>query len=554
MGLDNLNASNPRRDGNGGNSGEIPPVGPPARWDREADVIVVGTGGGGLAATARIAESGCSVITIDKCPEEWVGGGTKQALVFITFGGSRYQNAAHFALPSYPFDPDALVQYMLPHYNYSVEPRLLRELAVKGAECVDWMGDCGVRWTLDPLSGPTGHIWEGADEGGFIARGMKPITDHMYHHALQHGAKFGFDTTLEALVVESGRVLGVKCSQGGETLYLRGARAVILAAGGFANNREMLEKYIPQAYEGAACSYAMPSDTGEAIRMGLGAGADLAGLGSSVSFDGGIDWLHDNRGSFHQYLYNGSTQLARQPWLGIDISGKRYPFLDAYPGGFSANIWQKMDSQAIVLMSLPGHRGYVIFDGDYESNIEKFNQVGCRKPITPDMPNLDRMPTWVAPHDWREGAKAAIERGAIKKADSIEDLGHALGFQPGVLPASVERWNDLCNSGVDDEMHFPPEWLVPVLRPPFYGIRIGANLFATKCGLRVNPRMQVLNARQQAIPGLYAAFHTAGGAVGEHAASLGGILHSAGLSWTSGYIAALGILKEMDLAAPVSGR
>ncbi|HVJ05895.1 MAG TPA: FAD-binding protein [Candidatus Saccharimonadales bacterium] len=531
-------------------SSPIASVPPPKRWDREADVVVVGTGGGGLAATARVAEGGSSVITIDKSPEDWVGGGTKQALVFITFGGTRYQNAARFALPTFPFDPDALVQYMLPHYNYSVDSRLLRELAVKGAECVDWMGDCGVLWSLDPLSGPTGHIWEGADEGGFIARGMKPITDHMYSFSLRQGAQFSFRTELQALVQDGKRVIGVKCRTDKGTLYLRARRGVVLAAGGFANNREMLKKYIPQAYAGAACSYAMPSDTGEAIRMGIGLGADIAGLGSSVSFDGGVDWLHEQRGSFYQYLYNGSTQLARQPWLGVDISGKRYPFLDAYPGGFSANVWQKMDSQAIVLMSQPGGRGYVIFDHDYEAHILRFKQVGCRKPITPDMPNLDRMPTWVAPHDWREGARLAIEKGVIKRANSIEELGELLNFEPGVLSASVRRWNETCEAGVDSELHFPPEWLIPVLKPPFYGIRIGANLFATKCGLRVNTKMQVLNTKQQVIPGLYAAFHTAGGAVGENASSLGGILHSAGLSWTSGYIAGCALTQSIANSEP----
>jgi succinate dehydrogenase/fumarate reductase flavoprotein subunit len=530
-------------------SSPIAPVPPPSEWDREADVIVVGTGGGGLAASARLAEAGCSVITIDKSPEDWVGGGTKQALVFITFGGTRYQDAAHFALPSFPFDPDALVRYMLPQYNYSVDPRLLRELAVKGAECVDWMGDCGIPWSLDPLSGPTGHIWEGADEGGFIARGMKPITDHMYNFALRNGAQFSFSTELQALVLDADRVVGVKCRIDNKTMYFRANKGVVLAAGGFANNREMLKKYIPQAYTGAACSYAMPSDTGEAVRMGIGLGADVAGLGSSVSFDGGIDWLHEQRGNFHQYLYNGSTQLARQPWLGVDISGMRYPFLDVYPSGFSANIWQKMDSQAIVLMSQPGARGYVIFDRDYEAHISRFKQLGCRKPITPDMPNLDRMPSWVAPHDWREGARLAIEKGVIKKAGSIDELEELLGFERGILRASVQCWNEVCEAGVDSELHFPPEWLVPVLNPPFYGIRIGANLFATKCGLRVNRRMQVLNTKQKAIPGLYAAFHTAGGAVGENASSLGGILHSAGLSWTSGYIAGTVLAQSVGLEA-----
>ncbi len=497
----------------------------------------MGTGGGGLAATVRVAELGCSVITVDKLSREGVGGSTQQAIVFVTCGGSRYQNAAHFALPGFPFDPDALVQSMLPLYNYSIDPGLLKQLAIKGAECVDWMGDCGIPWCLDPVSGPTGHIWEGVDEGGFIAGGMKPVTDHMYRAALHYGARFMFKTALAALVMDHDRIVGIKCHSNGRSIWLRATRGVVLAAGGFANNRARLKKYIPLAYTGAASSFAMPTDTGEAIRMAIGAGADLAGIGSSVSFDGGIDWLHENHGGFYQYLYNGSTQLARQPWLGIDIAGRRYPFLDAYPASSPLNMWQRMDSQAIMLMSLPGGRGFVIFDRDYETNIARFRQTGCRKPITPDMPNLDRMPTWVAPHDWRDGAQFAIDRGVIKRAETLKQLGELLGFEHGVLSRSVQSWNSICQSGEDPELHFPPDWLIPVQNPPFYGIRIGANLFATKCGLRVNVNMQVLDKKQKTIPGLYAAFHTAGGAVGENASSLGGILHSAGLSWTSGFIA-----------------
>jgi len=520
----------------------IPPVHAPAKWDDEADVIVVGTGGGGLAAALQAAEKGKKVIVIEKLGEESVGGTTKQAIVFITYGGSRLQNEAKFAVPAFPFNPTKAVQEMYPYFQYSADIKLLETVYGAMGPCVDWMETLGVPWELDPYTGPMCHVWKGIDKEGFIARGIKPVTDLMYRVAKEKGVKFYLETAAVALVSDGNRIIGLKTRNlAGKTKFFKGSSGVVLAAGGFANNRDMLKKYLPAIYEGAGCTYAMPCDTGECIRMGVGAGADIAGLGSSTSFDAGLDWFSDGKGTFHQYLYNGSTQWARQPWLGIDINGDRYPYLDVYPAK-QHNPWDLMPNQAAVHMSLPGHRGYVICDSHYEENIAKFKQWGCRRPIQPNWPDIDRMPEWIAAHDWREGTKYAIAKGAIKKADSIEGLGEMLGFAPGVLSKSVKSWNAVCASGEDKQFYFPKEGQVPILDGPFYGARIGGNIFATKCGLRVTPEMRVVDKHQKVIPGLYAVFHTAGGNVGESA--LSSEPNCVGMTFTSGFIAGQSVCGE----------
>jgi hypothetical protein len=270
--------------------------------------------------------------------------------------------------------------------------------------------------------------------------------------------------------------------------------------------------------------------------MGIGAGADLVGLGSTSSFDGGIDWR--GHGTFHQYLYNGSTQLARQPWLSIDISGARYPYMTA---DFAPNLWNLSNVQG----SRMGNRGYVLFDNDYETNIWTFKQGFCRKPLTPTMPNASRVPDWLTSTDWRDGVKNALDAGVIKKADTIAALGEQLGFDPGVLEKSVGDWNAVCAAGKDDPSYgYQPNWLIPIKNGPFYGIKLGAFLYATACGLRVTPEMHVVDTKGKPIPGLYAAFHTAGGQVGEQAVSGISILADVGLSLTGGYIAADTIIKD----------
>jgi len=254
----------------------IPPIAPPAKWDKEADVVVIGTGGGGLAACVKAAENHLSVIAIEKL--QGPGGASQEAGLFFTAGGSRLQNAMKFALPSFPYNPDAVVEFVSPWYQHTADKSLLRALAVKGPECVDWLEDHGVPWELnlenDKYFGPGVHIWKGACKDGNYTRAMKPVTDHVYGVAKKLGAEFIFQTWAVRLVEDKGRIVGVKTeNMKGETLFVRAKKGLILASGGFGVNRDMLEKYTPYANKNCGSSFAMPSDTGEVIRMGLGAGA-----------------------------------------------------------------------------------------------------------------------------------------------------------------------------------------------------------------------------------------------------------------------------------------
>jgi fumarate reductase flavoprotein subunit len=187
----------------------------------------------------------------------------------------------------------------------------------------------------------------------------------------------------------------------------------------------------------------------------------------------------------------------------------------------------------------------VIFDQDYETNIWKLKQTYCRKPLTPTMANAARVPDWLAPTDWRDGVKIALDAGVIKKADTVEELGKLLGFESGVLSKSVADWNQVCQTGKDDpSLHYQPEWLIPIRKPPYYGIRIGGFLYATACGLKVTPGMQVVNTEGKVISGLYAGFHTAGGQIGEQSVNGICILADVGLSLTGGYIAGETIVNK----------
>ncbi|MEG0374876.1 MAG: FAD-binding protein, partial [Raoultibacter sp.] len=154
-----------------------------------------------------------------------------------------------------------------------------------------------------------------------------------------------------------------------------------------------------------------------------------------------------------------------------------------------------------------------------------FKQGVCRvgKVIPADDPLIERVPEWQ--RDWRTGFNQMVEAGAIVKCDTIEELEEALGLRPSVLTDAV------------------PSWLIPLKNPPYYGAKLGGNIFTTKCGLKVNPRMQVLDTTGAVIPGLYAGWHTAGGANGETnigGRPFGGMYGDVGQSFVGGYMAAGG--------------
>ncbi|MBQ3106559.1 MAG: FAD-binding protein, partial [Eggerthellaceae bacterium] len=181
-----------------------------------------------------------------------------------------------------------------------------------------------------------------------------------------------------------------------------------------------------------------------------------------------------------------------------------------------------------------------------------FGQVICRKAkiVAADDPYIDRVPEWL--RDWHTGFEMMIEGGAIKKCDTIEELETALGLREGILVEAVEKWNAACEAGEDYAVmyKYPAEWLFAINEPPYYGAALGGHVFGSKTGLRVNPNMQVINTEGAVIPGLYAAWHTAGGSSGDGNPAgkpLTGVYADLGLAFVGGYMAAGGVMVEDGL-------
>ena len=507
-------------------SANIPPEEPPAAWDVEADVVVVGAGGGGLAAGVYCAQKGLNVITVEKATA--VGGSTVGASIFQVPGGSRFQVENGFA-----FDPDAIFETWASLLDNCFDTDLLRAEIEHGYEVIDWLEDLGVKWGFDHQFVPGtggGLIWENADDGGNVAYETQIVVDYVYEQAQQFdNLEYRFSTEALTLVQdpETKEVQGVKVEGDEGVYYIKAAKGVVLASGGCSANRDMLRRYAP-ACANSTGTMATPYSRGDGIRMGFGAGAALAGFEGFAGTEGGVegdDWV--------VCLYEGYISIARKPWLAINKMGNRYPYQSFQgPAGTFAPL-----NMSRCIQGQQGNRGYEIFDADFESHIETFGQNGCRRPLTPDMPGLER----VGEHfrDWHIGFEAGVENGIVKKADTIEELADQLGLRREVLTKAVEDWNAVCEAGEDDPKYgYDNEWLFPIQNPPYYGIKTGLLLMDTSVGVQVNTSMNVIDNDGCVIPGLYATFHVAGGDTGYCTNGMTSPLGACALSWWGGYTAA----------------
>ncbi len=496
---------------------------------------MVGAGGGGLNAAARACELGAEVICVEAMGLP--GGNAQEAGMCGILGGYSGQEEKKFAFPSYPFSPQALTDWAMDEYHYAADPKLIYKIAEEGGKSLDWMADCGVHWRLGEV--PVYVAPKRSTLDHHVLK-MKDATDAMFNYGYKHGVDFHFQSPAAALVQDDdGRIVGVVVNEDyGNEKYIHAKRAVILTAGGFCNNKALLDKYIPTAAMGCASSYLTAGETGECFRMGLGVGADVSGFNSSASFDGGVDWQAEG-GTWARFLYDGMTQLSRQPWLTIDRCGNRLRYMDSRVAEDGANAIYALGDLATIQMTPPGHRSYIVFDANYEDHLAGFAQEHCRKLITPDLEQIEKVPEHY--RDWHHGVADAIEADVLKRRDTLEELEADLGLAEGVLTDAVEKWNAACERGEDDFMYpMPPEWLHAITEPPFYGCRIGGNLYGTKAGLLINDQMQVVGVNGRVIPGLYAGWHTAGGACGENSyigdPILGSLMGDVGLAFCGGYL------------------
>jgi len=267
------------------------------RWDGTADVVIVGLGAAGAAAAIEARRAGASVLVLERAE---AGGGTSALAGGIIYygGGTPLQTAL-----GYEDSPDNMFKYLMASSGPAADEAKVRLFCDGSVELYDWTVKLGVPFKESFYPGISlpltddGLLFSGSEQAHPFdkvatpaPRGHKPrakgdgggalLMEKLIAGARSEGAEIITGVIAEELIQRaSGEVVGVMTYIDGVEHNYLAKKGVVLAAGGFCRNRDMMERYAP-IYLGCDTPIGVAGDDGRGIRMGMGAGGDAVRMDS----------------------------------------------------------------------------------------------------------------------------------------------------------------------------------------------------------------------------------------------------------------------------------
>jgi 3-oxosteroid 1-dehydrogenase len=538
-------------------------------WDRETDVLIVGSGLAGCAAALAAHDHGFDAIVLEKGAlaggkTAWSNGGVwipendlardagiadsrAEAREYLRFLAAGFQVEAN--LDAYIDLANDTLRYFrglglhfqlvrnVPDIYFGIAPgtksegRMVEIALFPGVKLGDWRKrvrvspyaqkiatfDEAVRW------GGRGSYagWDEAVQAertavdaralgaGIVAAFIKALLDR--------GVTLCLNAAAERLVVEDGRVVGLVTQIDGKSCAIRAHAGVVLATGGYENNAEMVKNY-----EDLPCRPQFPHLlTGDGITMGAELGAMVRAIPRQLVTFLGYE-VPAGPGRPASFRTAGTHELPFPHSMVVNRLGRRF--------GDEA-FFQKL-LNGLRDFDVPTHRYtnlpcFFIFSGPY---VAKYGFGGA---------GVGNVPEFVA------------------RGETPEALSALLGIDGDGLRAEIERFNGFAATGTDtdfgrgglswsrsyggDTRNTNPN-LGP-LEPPFYGVELHPT-GNSSAGLLTDPQARVIHQRGTAIPGLYA--------TGDCSAYVDiGVGFQAGLSLGRNLIFSLAAVKHMHAHAGV---
>jgi fumarate reductase flavoprotein subunit len=438
------------------------------------DLVVVGSGTAGMCAAVRAAELGASVILLEKLS---IFGGT--SLFAEGVGGL---NSYMHKKDGVKIDINEAVMRCEGYHHWGADAPCLQRFLSESGKTIDWLHDnCGVTFLQATVTAPTSYpSWHlgSNDQGKFVKIGhsvLKPLNKY----GKKLGVKLRLSNPATGLIVENGTIKGVYVNDTKiNEEYAIKAKAVVLATGGYANNKEMFERFTHVKYDSIFNYGGAKGRDGDGIRWGEEVGAAFHFPGA-VMF--GVPRVPDAKMNTDKVSFLFSVQ----PNLRINERGLRFLNEDySMDFGKFGNVLQ---TQAKVF-SLIDQAYLDMFQNKSVVRHSVIRGYFAGKPMS----------------DAVEVVKIAIKKGQVHKFDTVGELAKFIGVDAQTLQKTLDKYNDSCATGKDVEFGKPASMLQAVKTAPYYVAELLPTMFTTIGGLRVDEYFRVTNTEGKPIPGLYA--------------------------------------------------
>jgi succinate dehydrogenase/fumarate reductase flavoprotein subunit len=433
------------------------------QWVDEADVVIIGLGCAGVCAAIEAREAGADVLILERAS----GGGGVTALAaghLYMGGGTRVQKAVGiedtaedmytYLLMNTP-DPDEekirlYCEQSVDHFDWLVERGVpFNDTMCKGKEVLQMTDECLI-WSGNEEVYPFREKAKPAPRGHKVAQvgelGGAKMMECLTAKANELGVRIVYDAHAHHLVREDGRIVGVSYRVFGEEQgAVRARKGVILAAGQFTENEDLLKEYLPEILHEGYTRQFTPNDDGAGHQLGKAAGGVLKHM------DGAL---------VTAAFYPPESHIKG---ILVNKEGKRYVAEDSYHSRSSIFTTQQ-----------PDRTGWLIVDEATYS---------------------------AEPPHW--GAYPLVDA-----FETVEEMEKALGIPEGALQETIRSYNEHAAKGEDPEFHKGRKWLQPLDHPPYAALdaSVGAATYMafTLGGLDVTIDGEVVAESGGTVPGLYA--------------------------------------------------
>jgi 3-oxo-5alpha-steroid 4-dehydrogenase len=445
-------------------------------WHMESDVVIVGFGGAGGCAAIEAADAGSEVLLFELASAS--GGSTAMSSAEIYMGGNggtRVQRACGFEDST-----EDMFTYMMMAAGPQADEEKIRAYCENSLAHFEWLCELGVpfkdsfhetraimcltddgllytgsekAWPFSERAKPAarGHnLYVEGDNGGPLF--MKIVTENVEK---RDAVQVEYEVRALSLITgENNEVLGLVVRKDQQELNVRARKGVILCAGGFVMNEDMLQKYAPKLSAGTE-PIGNPGDTGTGIQMGMSVG------GAAIN-------MHEGFISLPYYPPASITS-----GILINDKGQRLINEDVYHARLGNAI-----------LNDPGERFYFIVTVDQYGDYEQMNFMGA---------------------------------DVVGTGETVAELEEELQLPVGTLQHTIAFYNQAAAKGEDPLYHKAAQWLEQ-LEAPLVALDVTPGRgsfwpFFTLGGLDTLPSGEVLTADRTVIPGLYAAGRTACGIV-----------------------------------------
>ncbi|MBI9046855.1 MAG: FAD-binding protein [Anaerolineaceae bacterium] len=488
------------------------------QWDKETDLIVVGSGTVAVAALTA-AKAGAKVIILEK---GLAFGGTTA----LSGGGFWVPNNQSMQKQGIEDNREDAIKYLKIVTGEQSSDEMIESYVDNAPKMSQFLSD-SFGWEFGTSAGKAYADYYDMKEGS------RPYgrTIYMYQDGSQVGAQimYGvFKATLEEMGVEilletpgkklitndAGEVIGIIAELDGEDIAIKANKGVILGTGGFDFNKEMTHHFLRGPIY---VSNSVSTNTGDGHIMGMELGADLRNMNESWGLPAFLLDEETLKGEVDWQMYRGKPGA-----IVVNKHGERIGNEASSYELFQRSFYN-WDSGMAEWRNIPS---FFIADRGYTDNYflpGSGYQVGVVPDWMAQADNLEELCEKLG-IDWA-GLQATLEVFNVNAAEGIDPIWHR-----GDFPFDVNTAGDM--TGRTDLKN---NCLAPIENGPFVGAAYYPGTCGTNGGLRINQNGQVLHVRGNPIPRLYAVGNTSGSVMGAAYPGGGSTL---GAGFTYGWLAA----------------